>query len=405
MSNDMMNWTNEYPTTTNITAARDTIRVWRAAGVTGRIGVESLGTFSLENGAVYTLSYNTLPYYSGSMNYPYIMSAGGNIHILTYAHSGIVSLGKSSDMVNASTYAYRYAITFTAPRDVTDAKVMLAYNNSTAGSTEEGFYLSKVKLEKGTMSTAWSPAPSDPASGVKTSSVEVNSNGIYMDTTGTFNVNAGVGVNIKGGSGASSIGISNNDANNYFLWAGHGTPASAPFSVKRDGSVKATKIQQEYAQSFWDMADASFPAEFPVYIPSGYTIDSVEFTFQTKKARTFAKSASSTTVAYSTQASSSYVTGSASPTDPHSHSIGTHTHVIPSQSHGHSLNYGVNEKSALATSCALKVGTTTIGTYSPNPSNPVELKAYMSAGWNTVIVAPNNDARIVAFALVKLTPA
>jgi hypothetical protein len=266
-------------------------------------------------------------------------------------------------------------------------------------------YCKHPMLTEGNTAQAWSPNSKDPASGVKTSSVEVNSNGIYMDTTGTFNVNAGVGVNIKGGSGASSIGISNNDSNNYFLWAGHGTPASAPFSVKRDGSVKATKIQQEYAQSFWDMADASFPAEFPVYIPSGYTIDSVEFTFQTKKARTFAKSASSSTVAYSTQASSSYVTGSASPTDPHSHSIGTHTHVIPSQSHGHSLNYGVNEKSALATSCALKVGTTTIGTYSPNPSNPVELKAYMSAGWNTVIVAPNNDARIVAFALVKLTPA
>lgn len=266
-------------------------------------------------------------------------------------------------------------------------------------------YCKHPMLTEGNTAQAWSPNSKDPASGVKTSSVEVNSNGIYMDTTGTFNVNAGVGVNIKGGSGASSIGISNNDANNYFLWAGHGTPASAPFSVKMDGSVKATKIQQEYSNSFWDMADASVPAEFPVYIPSGYTIDSVEFTFQTKKARTFAKSASSTIVAYSTQASSSYVTGSASPTDPHSHSIGTHTHVIPSQSHGHSIDYGINEKAALATSCTLKVGATTIGTYSPNPSNPVELRTYMSAGWNTITVQPNDDARIVAFALVKLTPA
>ena len=60
-----------------------------------------------------------------------------------------------------------------------------------------------------------------------------------------------------------------------------------------DGSVKATKIQHEYSQSFWDMADADAPAEFPIYIPSGYTIDSVTFTFQTKKARTFAKSAAS----------------------------------------------------------------------------------------------------------------
>jgi hypothetical protein len=256
---------------------------------------------------------------------------------------------------------------------------------------------------------------------VKTSSVEVNSNGIYMDTTGTFNVNAGVGVNIKGGSGASSIGISNNDANNYFLWAGHGTPASAPFSVKMDGSVRATKIQHEMPYTFWDMADASVPAEFPLYIPAGYTIDSVTFTFQTKKARTFAKSAASgggstpTSGAPSTSStgsSSASSTGSAdgkvgahTHTMLHTHGLNSHTHTVSISSHTHGINYGINEKSTLATSCVLKVGATTIGTYSPNPSAPVEIKAHMSAGWNTVTVTPNNDARIVAYAMVKVTPA
>jgi hypothetical protein len=210
-------------------------------------------------------------------------------------------------------------------------------------------------------------------------------------------------VNIKGGSGASSIGISNNDANNYFLWAGHGTPASAPFSVKRDGSVKATKIQHEYSQSFWDMADADAPAEFPIYIPSGYTIDSVAFTFQTKKARTFAKGAASGGgLASGTGPSREYTGNQIVAGSSHSHNM-AHSHSTNAHSHG--VVFGVTEKATLATSCALKVGATTIGTYSPNPSNPVELKTYMSAGWNTVIVAPNDDARIVAFALVKLTPA
>jgi hypothetical protein len=251
-------------------------------------------------------------------------------------------------------------------------------------------------------------------------------------------------VNIRGGSGASSIGISNNDANNYFLWAGHGTPASAPFSVKRDGSVKATKIQHEMPYTFWDMADGSTPAEFPVYIPAGYTIDSVTFTFQTKKARTFAKSAASggsvvntdsgggtagidniaitvnsrsitTTGApnhtHTTDTNPSGSAGAHNHTNSHNHSASAsysmveHTHKINLPGHTHGINYGINEKATLATSCVLKVGATTIGTYSPNPSNPVELKAHMSAGWNTVIVAPNDDARIVAFALVKLTPA
>ena len=87
----------------------------------------------------------------------------------------------------------------------------------------------------------------------------------------------------------------------------------------------------------------------------------------------------------------------------HTVSISSHTHSTPAHTHG--IDYGINEKAALATSCALKVGATTIGTYSPDPSSPVEIKTYLAAGWNTVVVAPNDDARIVAFALVKLTPA
>jgi hypothetical protein len=276
---------------------------------------------------------------------------------------------------------------------------------------------------------------------VKTSSVEVNSNGIYMDTTGDFSLNAGVNVNIRGGSGTSEIGLSNS-ASLPFLWAG-GTSSTAPFRVQRDGSVIATKIQHEMPYTFWDMADASVPAEFPLYIPAGYTIDSVTFTFQTKKARTFAKSAASgggstqtsgnSTGSLATKSSdvvpsvsigyagahnhwvdstSAYTDNEAAHTHtptvsmpPHIHYVNEHNHSVTIPAHGHGINYGINEKATLATSCALKVGATTIGTYSPNPSNPVELKAYMSAGWNTVIVAPNNDARIVAFALVKLTPA
>jgi hypothetical protein len=165
------------------------------------------------------------------------------------------------------------------------------------------------------------------------------------------------------------------------------------------------------------MADGSTPAEFPVYIPAGYTIDSVTFTFQTKKARTFAKSAASgggstsgTNSGYNTGQSNQYTnkpSGSVfadhTHLAPHSHWVDGHSHSTPAHTHG--INYGINEKATLATSCALKVGATTIGTYSPDPSNPVEIKTYMSAGWNTVIVAPNNDARIVAFVLVKITPA
>jgi hypothetical protein len=81
-----------------------------------------------------------------------------------------------------------------------------------------------------------------------------------------------------------------------------------------------------------------------------------------------------------------------------------HYHEIDSHSHTISMTFGIYEKSDLATSCALKIGATTIGTYSPNPASPVEIKTYLSAGWNTIVVQPNNDARIAGYLLVKLTP-
>ena len=92
---------------------------------------------------------------------------------------------------------------------------------------------------------------------------------------------------------SKSIGMSNNHIDEWFLWAGAASPASAPFRVDMQGRIWATNLQQVYSQSFWDMADDAFPAEFSVYIPSGYTMDSVAFTFKTGKARTFAKGAAS----------------------------------------------------------------------------------------------------------------
>ncbi|MGI6227751.1 MAG: hypothetical protein ACOYJ1_16040, partial [Peptococcales bacterium] len=222
--------------------------------------IRSKNYITLNAGTLYTVSR--------------VKSLTSQIFLVYYNNSNAV-IGHSGTWV--ATYPYSFSL----PSGATKMRVIVrtADNDAIVPTDVPGILFSIV--------------PAGVSGGVKTSSVEVNSNGIYMDTTGTFNVNAGVGVNIKGGSGASSIGISNNDANNYFLWAGHGTPASAPFSVKRDGSVKATKIQHEMPYTFWDMADSLTPAEFPVYIPSGYTIDSVAFTFQTKRARTFAKSAAS----------------------------------------------------------------------------------------------------------------
>jgi len=388
----------------------------------------------------------------------------------------------------------------------TSTLIFYSYPNGNGGTVTVDW----VKIEKGTMATDWSPAPSDPSSGVKTSYIDIATDHIDISTGGNLSLTGG-NFNLTGGSGTKAIGMSTNRGDEYMIWSGNATPSSAPFSVKRDGSIKATKIQQEYSQSFWDMADESYPAEFPLYIPAGYTIDTVQFTFKTNKARTFAKGAASgggqtsgsggggektsrsgggetktstpsdvftsMSADLSTGLSEAFSSGTSSPgtnstgthahtitnhrhaytmgatytgyEQPssvnagdhshtvnshshnvfgHSHPIGQHTHTLNNHTHNvtvsshthivdidahthnidahtHDLDYGINEKSTLATSCVLKVGAETIGTYAPNPAAPIEIKGSLSAGWNTITVAPNNDARIVAFALVKLTPA
>lgn len=87
----------------------------------------------------------------------------------------------------------------------------------------------------------------------------------------------------------------------------------------------------------------------------------------------------------------------------HNVTVSAHTHIVDIDAHTHDLDYGINEKAALATSCVLKVNSVTIGTYSPNPANTLEIKAHLTAGWNTITVQPNDDARISAYVMVKIT--
>lgn len=382
--------------------------------------------------------------------------------------------------------------------------LLYAQNAPTTFSGTEQYKL--LKVEKGYVATDWSLSPNDPAVGVKTAFIDMAADHIYMYSGGAFVLTSPNLLAITGGStDATAIAIRNDT--DYFISAGHLTQASAPFYLKKDGFIKAisgliggfllgatklyngktsldsteagiyigtdgvsmgpagvappirlkpdgtiraTKIQQEYSQSFLDLADASYPAEFPVYIPSGYTIDTVTFSFLTKKYRAFSKGMSSGSgntggsgalntgltanpasglggPAYSGYESSHthVVSVQYTPSTPtsqggssHRHTVGEHSHVGDGGNHQHSLadhthaigphthplSYGIYEKAALATSCVLKVGATTIGTYSPNPASPVEIKTYLAAGWNTITVQPNDDARIAGYLLVKLTP-
>ncbi len=57
-----------------------------------------------------------------------------------------------------------------------------------------------LKLERGSRATDWSPSPEDPARSVKTSSVTVNAEGIWLDSTGEISLAAGGKINIQSGA-------------------------------------------------------------------------------------------------------------------------------------------------------------------------------------------------------------
>ena len=128
--------------------------------------------------------------------------------------------------------------------------------------------LQKVQLEKGNIATAWSPHPDDPASALETSYISIKTNNIHLASGGTitmdsenFSVDAEGNVSLTGeitaqsgkisnwnigtnelysGSGTTYIALNSDSANSYAFWAGNSTAASAPFSVTKQGKLKAT---------------------------------------------------------------------------------------------------------------------------------------------------------------------
>ena len=172
---------------------------------------------------------------------------------------------------------------------------------------------------------------------------------------------------------------------------GQGTAPSrlAPFSVKETGPVMTTKIQQEYAQSSWDMADGLFPAEFPAsHSKRSHHIDSVEFNSPDKRRRGRSPRAHHPRLLHTLHRSPilPHVTGSASPTDPHrSQHWDTLIMLFRHNRMGTALTMALTKKSALCHLMrGLKLAQRPLGHTLPNPSAPVEIKSSMAAGWNTI---------------------
>ena len=124
----------------------------------------------------------------------------------TYPCTSISSEGTAgTDAGGANTFNVtsdwkRYWITFTMGNWATvptGKELWLRARNSTSGRVLD---VCGLKLERGSRATDWSPSPEDPARSVKTSSVTVNAEGIYLDSTGEISLAAGGKINIQSGA-------------------------------------------------------------------------------------------------------------------------------------------------------------------------------------------------------------
>lgn len=445
-SNNLLGW-NKWMSATKVTpvAADDgMVRVYRAAGVTTTIGIHCPKTFRLRANKEYILTYSYYGFYSGSVNYVYILSGDGNINLSSLGRENI---GATTDKITDTIYAVRRAIQFTVPRDVDDARVLLGYYSDVANpDNPEGFYLGKVQVEEGNKATPWSPAPEDPASGVKAAGIDIGPGWMrqYADLDWAMNA----------GSGASEIGMANARADGLFIWGG-GSPTAAKIRMWMDGSARFDQIMignsgvnqftQMYPYTIAENADASNPVVMEIVIPEDCRgVQSVKLWYKLKPFRAYSKSAASGGGSTQTSGNSTgslatkpsdvvpsvtigYVSGHTHPIDgpgvpstgsggghnhtttvtmpQHMHYVNEHNHSVTIPAHGHGIVYGIYI-GPQANSATLVVDGTTVGSYASLTAFDIAQYLTKTSGritrdlWHTVQILPDNLSRVEAQAFV-----
>lgn len=273
----------------------------------------------------------------------------------------------------------------------TMAEGVLYYNGETAYTVSEGRLAVDMVIGAFTLDTT--------LMNLKTSYMSLTRQGVELYGSGHLKLLSGGIFNLRAGNGNEAIGMSNDEVSGFYQWAGSAEPATAPFSVKRDGTVKATKLKlgmtnmteitHGWTDGFRDDADTTHPVTVSEYLNSDIVgVKKMMLTFKAEPIRVNAKGvaagggatsgaggavsrtsragggSTSSLISLSTQTSGVGSTGTANAVnghrhsvdghnhvvDAHAHSISSHTHIIDLDNHAHSipdhvhaLQYGIWE--------------------------------------------------------------
>lgn len=270
---------------------------------------------------------------------------------------------------------------------------------------------------------------------------------IRIESGGDMTILAGGNFNLRAGTGSDSIGISNNEDDDYFVWAGAEDPKDAPFSVKMDGTI--TNVANLFCLHFIDNADSTHDLVCDIYIPSDMSsIDKcvLEVKFENFRAYSTGAAAggssertSSTTDDLRTHEFNLFIDDAtlSTPTNgshdhtgdgSHSHSIGSHdhginaghsahdhaiyshNHTVSLDDHIHDITYGIYEGTS-CTAASLYVD----GDLQLSNKTASELSVDVSAWfnktdgiitrdtWHSIWLRPNALCRLVANIYMKST--
>lgn len=220
--------------------------VWKTAGDEGSAGravwsSSGLMKFAVEstymlNGCKPTRIFGTTGSYvflhnSGLSNHPFVMGEEYTLSFYTYNLTSVTASIRDSTsanlVINFGTITPKwtksmltsngtlYLNYFEVTGTVTGTQNMpVVYFSASAVDEYTRYYC--VKLERGNKATAWSPAPEDPASGVKTSHITVESDLIDIGTGGNVQIAAGATLSMEAGT----VQIESADASASFLQFG-----------------------------------------------------------------------------------------------------------------------------------------------------------------------------------------
>lgn len=198
------------------TYASDKIRLEVSVGGTNLLlGTEAVRTIFAATPAAtseifqwFTLEPNTTYTLSGKYQIDW-NSAGFAIYLLSDWGAPSTIFGWNFATKGVVTH---FSQTFTTPATYTSYRIEV-YNQGSPTSVSTWNTYTKFKLEKGNKATDWSPSPKDPASGVKTSYIDIATDHIDISTGGNITMSAGALMKLL----AAVVQIDASDASNSYI--------------------------------------------------------------------------------------------------------------------------------------------------------------------------------------------